>query len=438
LRKEGFDATTLATLLQDSRLDLPGKTMVVLDEAGAVGIDDMRRLLETAKRNRLVLCGDTGQHASVARGDALRIIEEYSPFTFGRLTQLRRQRRADYRRVVELAAKHETAEAFAELERLGCVTELDRDEVQRAAASAYLTAAQGGKSALLVAPTWAEIEAVTEQVRKELKARGQLGNDEQEFRVFDSLSWTEAQKRDARHYQSGQVLRFIRRAGRFARHEMVEITGVKGDVLQVCRKDGSVVSLKPGRRVASSARLDVGEARTLKVAAGDKLLLQANRSRQFVNGELVEVRAVEGEIIGLTDGRTIPVDYRTFTHGYAVTSHAAQGKTADAVFVVASSRSLPAVHCQQFYVSVSRGRDRCQVFTDDKELLRARVTRSSARLAAVEAIAGSRGRVKPLAYDVARRLRTVLSGLRQRIGGMRTPHLQSRAETPATRVHLGI
>ena len=83
----------------------------------------------------------------------------------------------------------------------------------------------------------------------------------------------------------------------------------------------------------------------------------------------------------LADGRVIPADYRTFTHGYAVTSHAAQGKTVEQVLLVASSRSLPAINQEQFYVSISRGRERCQVFTDDSDLLRSHVTRSSARLA---------------------------------------------------------
>src|SRR5206468_2590270 len=68
------------------------------------------------------------------------------------------------------------------------------------------------------------------------------------------------------------------------------------------------------------------------------------------------------------------------------TSHAAQGQTVDEVLVVASSRSLTAVSQEQFYVSISRGRERCQVFTDDVERLRLHVTHSSERLAAVEAV----------------------------------------------------
>jgi hypothetical protein len=115
----------------------------------------------------------------------------------------------------------------------------------------------------------------------------------------------------------------------------------------------------------------------------------------------------------LADGRVIPDAYRTFTHGYAVTSHAAQGKTVDEVLVVASSRSLPAVHQEQFYVSISRGRERCQIFTDDSESLRAHVTRSSARLAAVEAMPARQQR--DFLQTILRRGNHFLKRFRQRI-----------------------
>jgi conjugative relaxase-like TrwC/TraI family protein len=400
LRKEGFNAVTLEAFLREAGRQLSAKSVVVLDEAGAVGVDDMARLLRLG--TRVILSGDTGQHGSVKRGDALRIIEEHSPYTFGQLTQIRRQRRFDYRRVVELAASKQTAAAFAELERLGDITELDRDKLHATAAAAYVSALEERKSALLVAPTWTEIEAVTEQVRKELKARGRLGADEHAFRVFDSLSWTEAQKRDIRQYRVGQVLRFHQARGGFARNESVEVIGVADGALLLRRKDGSAASFKLGRGPAS---FEVGESKALPVAAGDKLLLQANRAKQFVNGELVEVQSVQGGSITLTDGRVLPSDYNTFTHGYAVTSHAAQGKTVDAVFIVASARSLPAVHREQFYVSISRGRDESRVFTDDKDLLRTHVTDSSTRLAAIEAGAAiPKRRLLSLARQVAQRV----------------------------------
>jgi len=381
LRKEGFEAVTLQSLLL-SKPSLLKDKLVVLDEAGAVGMDDMKRLFDYARAARIILSGDTGQHASVARGDALRILERHSDFKSGQLTAIRRQRKADYRKAVELAAQKRTVEAFAQLERTGAVAEFSGDELHGSAAKSYLNALAENKSALLVAPTWAEIEAVTEKVRAALKTSGRLTVEEKAFQVFDSLSWTEAQKRDARQYRPGMAIHFHRRGHGFEKGETVQVVAVENDSLKVQHTDGSENIFPLGAGIAC----DVGEKRKLKVAAGDKLLLQANWQKKFVNGELVEVKAVQGDSVLLADGRVIPTDYRTFTHGYAVTSHAAQGKTVDEVLIVASSRSLRAINQEQFYVSISRGRERCQIFTDDSDLLRSYVTHSSARLAAVEAM----------------------------------------------------
>jgi conjugative relaxase-like TrwC/TraI family protein len=388
LRKEGFEAKTLQSLLL-SKPVLTERQLIVLDEAGAVGMDDMKRLFDCAHNVRIILSGDTGQHASVARGDALRILERHSNFKSGQLTAIRRQRKAAYRKAVELAAQKRTVEAFAQLERMGAVTEVLADghhDLHDSAAKSYLKALAENKSALLVAPTWNEIEAVTEKIRTVLKTSGWLGGEEKEFQVFDSLSWTEAQKRDARQYRPGMAINFHRRGHGFNKNETVAVVAVENDSIKVQRSDGTETSFHLGQ---GSALCDVGERRKLKIAAGDKLLLQANAvavRKHFINGELVEVRAIQGDSVLLADGRIIPADYRTFTHGYAVTSHAAQGKTVDEVLLVASSRSLPAINQEQFYVSISRGRERCQVFTDDSELLRLHVTHSSARLAAIEAM----------------------------------------------------
>jgi conjugative relaxase-like TrwC/TraI family protein len=409
LRKEGFNALTLQSLVM-SKPALSERHLVVVDEAGAVGLEDMKRLFDLGRTCRVILCGDTGQHASVARGDALRILEHHSRLQSGQLTVIRRQHQAQYRQAVELAAGKKTAQAFALLERMGAIRELSNDKVHDAAARAYVKAMAQGRAALLIAPTWNEIEAVTQKVREELDSAGRLAGEEKEFEVFDSLSWTAAQKADSEQYRPGLALRFHRRAGGFTKDESVEVLAVEIDSLKVRRADGSEGLLRLAR---TSTSYDVGEKRKLKVAAGERLLLQSNRAKRFISGELVEIKALAGEAIVLRDGRTLPHDYRTFTHGYAVTSHAAQGKTADEVLVVASTRSLPAVSQEQFYVSISRGRELCRVFTDDAERLRAHVTRSSARPAAIEGVPAI-GR-RPFLQAIMQRGHRFLQRLRQRI-----------------------
>lgn len=387
LRKDKLEAITLQKLLGNlsTRGLLSSRSVIVLDEAGAVGLDDMAKLFELARQKdcRVILSGDTGQHASVARGDALRILEQYSSYRFEELTTIRRQKPQAFRQAVELAAAKQADKAFARLLELGAVTETltDDGQLHQKAADAYLAATKKGKSALLVSPTWAEIDAVTEKVRDTLKAQGVIGQREEAVTVFDSLSWTEAQKKSPGQFEPGQRLRFVRATKAFASGETAEVVNIEGQSLKLRRADGQEVSFKLG---AGSACFDVGEARELKVAAGDWLLLQANHGKEFTNGERVQVREIQNGRIALADGRTLPAGFNTFTHGYAVTSHSSQGKTVDEVLLVASSRSFGAVNREQFYVSISRGRERCQIFTDDADLLARRVTDSHERKAAVE------------------------------------------------------
>jgi conjugative relaxase-like TrwC/TraI family protein len=387
LRKDRLEAVTLQKLLTDQTMQqkLSARSVVVLDEAGAVGIDDMAKLMDMAMlaRCRVVFSGDTGQHASVARGDALRILEQYSSYRFSELTTIRRQKSKEFRQVVELAAAKQTDKAFAKLLELRAVTELptDNGQLYQRAADAYLSATKQGRSALLVSPTWGEIEAVTEKVRETLKAQREIGQREETVTVFDSLSWTEAQRKNIGQYEPGQRLRFIRRTKKFDRGDTMEVVATVENGLRVRRPDGSDVDFIPA---GSAASFDVGEFRELKVAAGDWLLLQANHGKEFINGERVQVREIQDGRIALADGRQLPAEFNTFTHGYAVTSHSSQGKTVDDVLVVASSKSFAAVKREQFYVSISRGREGVHVFTDDAELLARRVTDSHERKAAVE------------------------------------------------------
>jgi conjugative relaxase-like TrwC/TraI family protein len=388
LRRDGLeDAMTLERFYSDlrTRSRLSPRSVVVLDEAGAVGLESMAKLFELAERKdfRVVLCGDTGQHSSVSRGDALRILELYSGYRFSELTTIRRQKPAAFRQVVELAATKQTDKAFAKLLELGAVTEALTDDgrLYQRAADAYLSATRQGKSALLVSPTWAEIEAVTDKVREALKAAGIVSQNEQTLCVFDSLSWTEAQKKNASQFVPGQRLRFVRQTKHFDRGDTVEVVATVENGLRVRRADGVEVNFIPASVAAS---FDVGEARELKVAAGDWLLLQANHGKDFINGERVQVREIQNGRIALADGRSLPAGFNAFTHGYAVTSHSSQSKTVDEVLLVASSRSFGAVNREQFYVSISRGRERVHVFTDDADLLARRVTDSHTRKAAVE------------------------------------------------------
>ncbi len=384
LRQDGFsEAMTLQRLLADPKAQqgISEKGVIVLDEAGLVGLDEMHRLFSLAveKKARVVFSGDTGQHSGVVRGDALRLLEEHSLYQFGQIHQIRRQQALDYREAVELAASQRPQEAFDRLDGLGCVEEPAK--LYDSAATAFLSARKKGRSALLVAPTWSEIQSVTDCVRSQLKKDGVIAKNEETVPVFDSLGWTEAQKCQPLHYSPGQRLLFRHASGSFHQNEEVEVISTRPEGLQVRREDGSEQVFRPKKGTS----FEVGQRREIAVAPGDQLLLRANRRKNgLVNGEMVTVQSVEEGRISLSDGRKLPSNFRQFAHGYCVTSHASQSRTVDSVFLVASSRSAPAIHREQFYVSISRGRKECRIFTDDKDLLRSRIGRSTQREAALD------------------------------------------------------
>jgi len=73
--------------------------------------------------------------------------------------------------------------------------------------------------------------------------------------------------------------------------------------------------------------------------------------------------------------KTLSSNQRLFNRGYAVTSYGSQGKTVDAV-LFADSGCRAATTSEQWYVTISRGRKRVAVFTENKADLRAAVVRS--------------------------------------------------------------
>ncbi|WP_310589051.1 helicase C-terminal domain-containing protein [Fibrella forsythiae] len=67
-----------------------------------------------------------------------------------------------------------------------------------------------------------------------------------------------------------------------------------------------------------------------------------------------------------------------------MSSHAAQGKTVDEVFIAQPASTFAATSLNQFYVSVSRAQDLMHIYTDDTEGLMAQAADVGDRLSALE------------------------------------------------------
>jgi hypothetical protein len=422
LRGEGFaEAETLERLLVDKQLQEKTRGHVLwVDEAGLISAKDMVRLLEVTQKggNRLILSGDYKQHGPVGAGDGFRLLEAEAGVRFAELTTIRRQREPGYRNAVSEISKGNAKSAalgFDRLDDMGAVIEASGDERHGLLIKDYLEAVEDRRSALIIAPTHREGEQLTSQLREALKERGALGK-ERSFVIRESTNWTEAERRDARNYsEPGMVVEFHQNTpgkrmrvggkrvttGGFTRGECAAVIGQEGGNVLLQRVDGSTGSLPADK----AGRFQVYRTRQITVAEGDRLRITQNglakQSQDLAptpNGTKVretKTRINNGDIftvdgftkagdIKLSNGKVLPKGYGHFGFGYIDTSYASQGKTVDRVFVSVGNESLRAANQQQWYVSVSRGRDAAKIYVDSKEDVREAIQRSGARLSAVE------------------------------------------------------
>ena len=105
------------------------------------------------------------------------------------------------------------------------------------------------------------------------------------------------------------------------------------------------------------------------------------------NGQVFTVNGINKDgNIALQNGKILSKEYQNFSLGYYRTSHSSQGKDAQDVFLAQSTQSFSASNNKQFYVSTSRGEQRCFIYTDDKNGLREAVQQSSDRMSAKELV----------------------------------------------------
>jgi len=294
------------------------------------------------------------------------------------LREVQRQTDRSYRTAIE-ELRRDPESGFQQLESIGAVQEVGWNDRAAAVAETWRQAQiREGRSVLVVCATHDEIDRVTEAIRERRKQAGHLAGAHRLIRDV-ALGWTCAQKGDWRNYRPGQVLSFHRAVKGIERDATLEVVRASGRGVTV-RGDNGAERLVTQKQIKS---FEVFERRDFEVAAGDQLLLTANRRQtSFIatNGEIATVSHLdERGRIRLKDGRVVPRDYTQMTHGYAVTAHRSQGKTVDEVIVSADGMSR-----ELFYVAASRGRERVSVLTSDAEALRCAVGRSGARQSATE------------------------------------------------------
>jgi len=140
------------------------------------------------------------------------------------------------------------------------------------------------------------------------------------------------------------------------------VRGEKGQETKVTRKQ--------------CGAFEVGRAKMLAIAAGDRLLMRGREETQgFINGDFKQVARVDPETdeVILTDGRHLPAAFKAWTYGHALTAYRAQGSTAEESLLVLGEVAARSLMRRQFYVGNTRYRGAHRIYVSRRKEILARL-----------------------------------------------------------------
>jgi ATP-dependent exoDNAse (exonuclease V) alpha subunit len=203
---------------------------------------------------------------------------------------------------------------------------------------------------------------------------------------------TGAERSWASHFEVNNAIRYAR-GSKIAGIEAGTYGTVVGinpaaNLLTVERPSGELATYDPRRLTGVSVYREIDR----EFSVGDRIQFTApDKSLGVANRDLAVIERIDpdGRISGrLESNRQIefdPKEHRHFDHGYAVTSHSAQGLTAERVLVNADTGVHPDLLNSRFgYVSISRASHEATLFTDDVAKLSPRLAADVSKTSALE------------------------------------------------------
>ena len=394
LKDEGFEqAETVAKLISDKSLQAKLKDGVLwVDEAGLLGVKDMAALIQIAVDNnaRLILGGDTNQHASVARGDALRLLEVVAGLSTSKVSKIYRQKHKVYKMAVQAISGGDIKEGFKQLDSINSIKEIDKAKPAAMLVNDYMASMQKDKTALIVCPTHKQGELISNEIRKALKKAGKIGKADIDASCLVNLNLTEAEKNDIRNYAPGCILQFNQNSNGIKRGSRWVVESIKNNLLELTNKEKQSLQFPIERK----KDFDIFQQTNLPLSKGDTVRITRNsfdaKQNRLNNGQELKVVGIDKkQLVRLQNTKSkaeylLPKDFGHINYAYCMTSHASQGKTVDDVLIFQPSETFPATDMKQFYVSVSRGRNSVSIYTDDKQALFDQVMKPRSRMSAIE------------------------------------------------------
>jgi len=327
---------------------------------------------------RVVLVGDTKQHQSISAGRMFEKLQETGDLSTVRMSEVIRQKDADYKAIVTDISEKRIADAFEKLESQRRIVEIhDRQDRLNEIVKDY-TSREDFKNTLIVTAGNRDRNELNSAIRDELKNQGKLTKEEYTFTVRESKNLNPSDRHFAQSYQARDIVissraGLIGRAGSEARVTSVDQQQHK---ITVETKDGQehVIDVK-----TKGQDIQVYTEKQQSFSQGDKVVfLKNDRGLKIQNGQVGEIKSVTADgraRVEMGNGREKTINlqsqYSYVDSGYAVTSYKSQGQTSKEVLVHMDMSKETSFN--ELYVSTTRGKDDLKIYTSNKEVLKEQV-----------------------------------------------------------------
>lgn len=367
-------------------------TIVVVDEASLASTNQITALMKLSQELnfKVVYIGDTKQLNGVEAGKPFWIAQRAGIAT-AIMDETKRYTNENQKAAVQNIIDNKIAEALEKLET-NIIAPSEEQEfknlgekrvwlVKKAVEHWTNLDDTARNNTLITAPSNSIRSMINDKIRERLGAEGVLTGDSVLIETLSSKDLTRAQRLYIGNYEIGDALLFSSsfESLEIEKQNLLRVTDIKDNNLILVNDKGKSITVDiefiAGQKKSS---FEVYNAHELSVKVGDNMVWTRNCKErpEVINSAQFKITSIsDGNISYSMDGKetlTIPLTdpvLRHIEYGYAITAHAAQGRTYQNVIGVIESEHVHLTHQKMFYVTVSRAKENAFLVTDNKEAL---------------------------------------------------------------------
>ena len=377
------ESYTLAKFIQENGMDIKD-ALIVVDEAGMMGLRDTHSLFEIAEKNNLkiVFSGDKNQKKSIQQGDIFASMQKQG-FETVNLAEGNRQKTEILKQAVSQILEKDITGA---LETLKDTTQEITNSKERleAAKDEYL---KDRENSLLITTTNADRKNLNQMIRDGLVKNGEI-TDSKTFDTREIPSMSALEKRSSLYYQEGEKVYLSKNLGSISagREAIIIEVNQENNTLTIEHEFKNKKIVEIVDLTKDGVSLNLFKDTKSDFGIGEQIIMKKNDAKIGVkNGEIGKITNIEKDEITVSfEKKEVKINVKNYPylqHAYAITDFASQGKTTNKVIAVANSQ---AASFNDFYTQITRAKHEAHIITDNLEELKLRATNDSSILNARE------------------------------------------------------